>query len=110
NVSPSDLSTTLNRRISRYWEIAQESIILRPIGCRVGLLDADPKPFRGRFRVPAVYLTSANVLFFAFFTFNEINKLRVFSQAQNSGSLHRHFLLGTQGDNWIDGGRTAGRQ
>jgi len=74
------------------------------------LLDADPKPFRGRFRVPAVYLTSANVLFFAFFTFNEINKLRVFSQAQNSGSLHRHFLLGTQGDNWIDGGRTAGRQ
>jgi hypothetical protein len=57
-----------------------------------------------------VYLTWANVLFLAFFAFNEINKLRVISRGQNSDSLHRHFLLRTQGDHWIDGGRTAGRQ
>jgi hypothetical protein len=34
--------------------------------------------------VPAMYLTSANLLFLGFLAFNEINKLRVISKAQNS--------------------------
>jgi hypothetical protein len=46
-------------------------------------------------RVPAVYLTWANVLFLTFFAFNEINKLRVISRGQNSDSprLHHRKLL-----------------
>src|SRR6266852_231475 len=39
-----------------------------------------------KLRVPAVYLTSANVLFISFLAFNEINKLRVISRGQNSDS------------------------
>lgn len=42
------------------------------------------------FRVPAVYLTLANSLLLAFLTFNEINKLRVISEAQNSDSPRLH--------------------
>src|SRR6266849_2067421 len=36
------------------------------------------------FRVPAVYLTWANPVFLAFFSFNRINNLRVFSIAFSS--------------------------
>ena len=43
--------------------------------------------------VRAVYLTSANVLFISFLAFNEINKLRVISEAQNSDSPRLHHLL-----------------
>jgi hypothetical protein len=36
------------------------------------------------FRVPGVYLTWANPVFLAFFSFNRINNLRVFSVAFSS--------------------------
>jgi len=39
-----------------------------------------------------MYLISANVLFLSFFTFNEINKLRIISEAQNSDSPRLHHI------------------
>jgi hypothetical protein len=41
-------------------------------------------------RVPAVYPTSVNALFLAFFALNEINKLRVITEAENSDSPRLH--------------------
>ena len=41
-------------------------------------------------RVPAMYLTSANLLFLTFFAFNEINKLCIIGEAQNSDSPRLH--------------------
>jgi hypothetical protein len=38
-------------------------------------------------RVPAVYLTSVNALFFAIVALNKINNLRVMNQGQNSDFL-----------------------
>src|SRR6266478_515787 len=43
--------------------------------------------------VLAVYPTSAHSLFLAFFAFNEINNLRLISQAQNSDSPASTILL-----------------
>jgi hypothetical protein len=40
-----------------------------------------------------VYPTSAHSLFLAFFAFNEINNLRLISQAQNSDSPHVHHFV-----------------
>jgi hypothetical protein len=51
-----------------------------------------PKPLVSKPRVPAVYLTSANSLFLSVFAFNEINKLGVISQGQNSDSARLHHL------------------
>jgi len=49
------------------------------------------KPHVSKPRVPAVYLTLAISLFLPSFQLNEINKLRVISEGQNSDShrLHR---------------------
>jgi hypothetical protein len=59
------------------------------IGRMVGIQDMWPEelsPHCSKSRVPAVYPTSAHSLFLAFFAFNEINNLRLISQAQNSDS------------------------
>src|SRR6266478_1816961 len=45
--------------------------------------------------VLAVYPTSAHSLFLAFFAFNEINNLRLISQAQNSDSPRLHHSVDT---------------
>ena len=50
------------------------------------LIQVDLSPHCSKSRVPAVYSTSAHSLFLAFFAFNEINNLRLISQAQNSDS------------------------
>lgn len=41
-------------------------------------------------RVPAVYPTSANTLFLAYFALYEIDKLRVIKKGQNSDSRRLH--------------------
>src|SRR5712664_3196252 len=48
------------------------------------LIQVDLSPHCSKSRVPAVYPTSAHSLFLTFFDFNEINNLRLISQAQNS--------------------------
>jgi hypothetical protein len=45
-------------------------------------------------RVPAMYLTWANVLFLAFLAFNEISKLRAINRGQNSDSRRLHTASG----------------
>jgi hypothetical protein len=40
-----------------------------------------------------MYLTSANVQFLSIFAFNEINKLRIISEAQNSDSPRLHHQI-----------------
>jgi len=57
------------------------------------LIQVDLSPHCSKSRVPAVYPTSAHSLFLAFFAFNEINNLRLISQAQNSDSPHVHHFV-----------------
>jgi hypothetical protein len=58
-----------------FWEITQESVILRPAGRCVGLLGAASNHFAEDFGVPAGYLAWANGLFFAFSKINWVTKL-----------------------------------
>jgi hypothetical protein len=51
------------------------------------------KPPRSKSRVPAVYPNWANVLFLAFSSFSEINKLCVISRGQNSDSPRPHHFI-----------------
>jgi hypothetical protein len=48
------------------------------------------------FRVPAVYLTWANPVFLAFFSFNGISNLHGINEAQNSDSPRLHHLYVSQ--------------
>ncbi len=73
-------------RLRRYRTLRRSRSSHAHTGCRVGSLSPAPKSFRGIFRVPVVYQSWANGLFFAFFAFNEISKLRAFGLGQNSDS------------------------
>src|SRR5256884_470634 len=85
-------------------------------------LTQPPSPASPRFYPPFSFPTITPFPFLIFFFLNnpappEISPLPLHAplpifkrEGQNSDPPRRHFLLRTQGDHWIDGGRTAGRQ